>query len=301
VISSRLLFPAAVGVITAAALWGADSGWPLPLAFAAVLPAFYLAVALAERRWPYRRAWTRPQGDVGTDVAHLVVSGLGVFELVRLTVYGAAFAAAAWLAARTGGGLWPLHWPLLAQLALALLVAEFGHYWFHRLTHERPRLWRVHAAHHSAPRLYWLNATRFHPLDLFALLALQTAPLLVLGADERVMLAYGLFTGMYGQLQHANVALDSGPLRWLFSTPELHRWHHSRVPAEGNTNYGAVLSTWDLLFGSYFWPRDRHFTGPVGLHDLPAFPQTYLGQLASPLRWPVAADPAARDPTRPRW
>ena len=35
-------------------------------------------------------------------------------------------------------------------------------------------MWRVHAAHHSAPRLYWLNATRFHPFDLFGLIVCQT-------------------------------------------------------------------------------------------------------------------------------
>ena len=35
------------------------------------------------------------------------------------------------------------------------------------MMHEVPWLWRFHATHHSAPRLYWLNAGRFHPLDLF--------------------------------------------------------------------------------------------------------------------------------------
>ena len=56
---------------------------------------------------------------------------------------------------------------LLAQLPLALVVAELVEYSFHRLMHEVPWLWRFHATHHSAPRLYWLNAARFHPIDLF--------------------------------------------------------------------------------------------------------------------------------------
>ncbi len=46
-----------------------------------------------------------------------------------------------------------------------MIVSEFGSYWAHRLMHERPLLWRLHAVHHSAERLYWLNAGRFHPLD----------------------------------------------------------------------------------------------------------------------------------------
>ena len=282
----RIVFPAFVLVITAGSVWGARSGLPQAVLFPAVFAALYAAIAVAEWRLPYRHEWNRPQGDVVTDAAHLVFTGIGSNELVRVTFYGAAVTGAAWLAERTHGGVWPRHWPLPAQLALALLVAEFGHYWFHRLSHENALVWRVHAVHHSALRLYWLNATRFHPLDLFALIACQTVPLIVLGADAAALTAYGLFTGAYGQLQHCNIAVASGPLRWLFSTPELHRWHHSDDPAEGNSNYGAVLSTWDLLFGTFFWPRDRRFTGPVGLRGLPGFPQRYLRQLLSPFRWP---------------
>ena len=285
---SVLFFPAYVAIITLVALVAPSIGLPEPLLFAGTFTVLYAAIAIAERRLPYRREWNHPQGDVGTDVAHLFISGMGSNALVQATVAGVAFAAAAWLSRRLGAPLWPNHWPLVGQLALALLVAEFGHYWFHRLSHENGVVWRVHAAHHSAPRLYWLNATRFHPLDLFALISCQTPPLILLGAGAPVLLAYGLFTGAYGQLQHCNIAVRTGPLRFLFATPELHRWHHSTDPREGNSNYGAVLSAWDLLFGTFFFPADRTFTGPVGLHDLPRFPQTYLGQLLSPFRWGAA-------------
>ena len=178
--------------------------------------------------------------------------------------------------------------PSWSSWLVLLVLGDLCYYWFHRLSHENGLVWRVHAAHHSAPRLYWLNATRFHPLDLFALITCQTAPLILLGAGPPTLLAYGLFTGAYGQLQHCNVAVRTGPLRFLFATPEIHRWHHSTDPREGNNNYGAVLSTWDLLFGTFFYPGDRAFTGPVGLHDLPNFPRGYLGQLLSPIRWRAA-------------
>ena len=285
---SLLFFPAYVAVITATALAAPSLRLPEPLLFAGAFGVLYAVIAIAERRLPHRREWNEAQGDVGTDVAHLVISGMGTNAVVQATVYGLAFAGAAWLSRRVGAPLWPTQWPLPAQLALALLVAELGHYWFHRLSHENALVWRVHAAHHSAPRLYWLNATRFHPLDLFALITCQTAPLILLGAGPEALLAYGLFTGAYGQLQHCNVAVRTGPLRFLFATPEIHRWHHSTDPREGNSNYGAVLSGWDLLFGTFFFPPDRAFAGPVGLHDLPGFPRDYLGQLLSPIRWPAA-------------
>jgi sterol desaturase/sphingolipid hydroxylase (fatty acid hydroxylase superfamily) len=246
---------------------------------------FYPVVALLERVFPHRAEWSRARGDVRTDATHLVLTGPLTSALFDATLRGAAVGAGAALAARFGTGLWPDHWPILGQLGLAVLVAELGHYGFHRLSHEHALVWRVHAVHHSAPRLYWLNATRFHPLDLFALIACQTLPLLALGIEARAMLAYTLFQIVYGQLQHANVELRTGWLDRVFSTPGLHRYHHSTDPREGNRNYGAILSVWDSAFGTYLRPTGRGFAGPIGLGALPSFPAGYLGQLAAPFRW----------------
>jgi sterol desaturase/sphingolipid hydroxylase (fatty acid hydroxylase superfamily) len=191
------------------------------------------------------------------------------------------------LAASLGTNLWPAGAPLVAQIFLAILIAELGHYWFHRVSHERPLVWRLHATHHSSKRLYWGNATRFHPFDLFALISLQSVPLLLLGIPESTFLGYSLFASVYGQLQHANIRLSTPRwLDWVFSSPGLHRWHHSPDPGEGNHNYGAILSSWDLVFGTFFRPCERTFGGKVGLSGLPEFPTRYVAQLASPFRWP---------------
>jgi len=295
-VASLAIFPALLGLIGTAALLaprydvGAALGLPpdpnQPLTFVVVLAGLYGLIALAERWLPHRREWLRAQGDQRTDVGHLVLNGLVTSRLAGSVAYALGIAASMWLATRVGLRLWPRYWPMVAQLALALAVAELGHYWFHRLSHERALIWRVHAAHHSAPRLYWLNATRFHPFDLFALIVCQTGPLLLLGADASVLVAYGLFSGAYGQLQHGNIDVRTGALRYVFSTPEAHRWHHSTDRREGNSNYGAVLSIWDWLFGTFFYPHRRRFSGPVGLGDMPDFPAGLLAQLATPFRWP---------------
>ncbi len=251
----------------------------------ASLALFYPVVAQLERWLPHRREWRRPQGDVRTDVLHLIFTGVAANALFAATLLGAFIAAGAWLAGRVGFPLWPLAWHPIAQLALAIVLAELGHYVYHRISHECAWVWPLHAAHHSAPRLYWLNATRFNILDLFLLLALQTLPLIVLGADRAAFLSYTVFAAVYGQLQHCNVALRTGPLDWIFSTPGLHRWHHSLESREGNHNYGAIVSVWDLLFRSFWRPWGREFAGPVGIASLPRFPAGYLGQQLSPFRW----------------
>jgi ornithine lipid hydroxylase len=293
---ARLLFPGLVVAMGAFAVsaptWSLAERWGLPataedaLLTAVVATLFYLVITLLERWRPHRDDWARPHGDVTADVLHLTFTGPGTSALFDATVRGAAVGGGAWLAARLGAPIWPTSWPAPLQLVLAISVAELGHYAFHRLSHERPLVWRLHATHHSAPRLYWMNATRFHPLDLFLLFVCQTTPLLVLGADRRAFLSYVLFSAVYGQLQHCNAEMPTGRvLDAVLSSPGVHRWHHSRDSREGNHNYAAIVNLWDHLFGTYFRPRDRSFAGPVGIEGASAFPHGYLGQLASPLRW----------------
>jgi len=294
-IAAVALFPLLVVAMTAFAVVASTLDLATPLGVAAALnPSllllcgvllFYPTVALLERLSPYRAEWNRSQGDTRTDALYLIFSGPSASALFEATLRGVAVGAAAWLTSRLGFSFWPAEWPAVAQLWLAIGVAEFGHYWFHRISHENAWVWRLHATHHSAERLYWLNATRFHPLDLFSLLAFQTVPLILVGATPRAILMYSLFSAVYGQLQHANVQLRTGPLDWLFATPGLHRFHHSTDPREGNANYGAIVIAWDLVFGSFFRPKGRDFAGPVGIAALPHFPRGWLAQLASPFRW----------------
>jgi sterol desaturase/sphingolipid hydroxylase (fatty acid hydroxylase superfamily) len=283
------LFPI---LVTALATWAViGATWnvtarfnPSLLIFGTILVAYPL-LALLEHLMPYRPEWNRAQGDTRADVLHLLITGPGASSLHEALVHGTFATAGVWLAGRLGGGIWPVGWPAPAQLGLALLVSEFGHYWFHRFSHEQALVWRLHATHHSALRLYWLNATRFHPLDLLCLMTCQSAPLFLLGAPQQTLLMYALFSVVYGQIQHCNVALRTPRVvDWVFSTPGVHRWHHSTDPREGNNNYGAIFSLWDHVFRSFFRPRDPFAEG-VGLADMPAFPRDYLGQLASPFRW----------------
>lgn len=307
-IAAAALFPLLVAAMTAFAVRAStlDLATPLGVAPAAnpgllvllAIAIFYPLVAILERLWPHRPEWNEAHGDVPADALYLLVSSPLAQAVFEATLRGGAVAAAAWLTSRFGFSPWPASWPPLAQLFLAIGVAEFGHYWFHRISHENPWVWRLHATHHSAQRLYWLNATRFHPLDLLALLAFQTVPLILAGATPRAILMYSLFAAVYGQLQHANVQLRTGPLDWLFATPGLHRFHHSTDPHEGNANYGAILIGWDLVFRSFFRPRGRDFDGPVGIAAMPHFPRGWLAQLASPFRWREIATPARGESAR---
>jgi sterol desaturase/sphingolipid hydroxylase (fatty acid hydroxylase superfamily) len=245
----------------------------------------YFVIAGLERFFYWQKGWLHSQGDLKVDVVHLLVSGLFTTRMLEIPIRLGAIAAAAWLASRTGGSLWPTEWSLWLQLPLALVFGEFFLYWIHRLTHEYDLLWRFHAMHHSAPRLYFLNAVRFHPVDIAFSTFSPMIPLILVGADDRVIALFGLVSAVHGLFQHANLVLRLGPLNWFFSMAELHRWHHSRLLEESNTNFGQNLIVWDIVFGTRFLPEDREPPSDIGIAGLPAFPMDYWGQLMSPLRW----------------
>ena len=255
------------------------------LALVVTQAAAAVAIVVAERLLAFKPAWNRSHGDVATDAAHALVSGIGTTRLVRPLAQAVGVVGAGALARTVGIPLWPDAWPLTAQLALALVIGELPQYWLHRWQHQHDVLWRFHATHHSAPRLYWLNAARFHPVDLGLLYAVGYIPLIVLGCPQAVIMLFTLFDGVFGMLQHSNIDARLGPLNWVFSMAEPHRWHHSCTVAEANTNYGSNLIVWDLVFGTFFLPRDRQPPSTIGIGSMPAFPSRYLDQLASPFRW----------------
>ena len=49
--------------------------------------------------------------------------------------------------------------PLPLRVILYFVLADFGHYWVHRLIHTQ-YLWRVHKWHHSPTYMYWLGGVR---------------------------------------------------------------------------------------------------------------------------------------------
>jgi len=294
------VFPVVMTVCVGLSLTMIDRGASLVAALLAPMALGYALVILGERLYPYVPDWNRSHDDVATDAAwwlSINATGLALRPLAALV----AVPLGAWLSERLGSGLWPADWPLLGQLVLALVVVEFFQYWPHRWMHELDFLWRFHATHHSAPRLYWLNAARFHVVDIALVNLGLTIPLGILGADARVLTLWLVAGTVHGLFQHSNMQIRCGPLNWIFSMAELHRWHHSRTERESNTNYGQNLIVWDIVFGSRFLPKGRLPPADIGIAGLSAFPMTWWQQLLAPFHWSgiKRASAATHAPPRP--
>lgn len=257
----------ALAVLASLASFGYARASGASLELAAIAPAVLtlLAALLAERSMPYRAQWARPRGDVGTDLASAAL----LFVLVDPLLKWLAPLAVALLPPLP---LFPVQSPFVLQVALATLLAEFGHYWSHRLHHARPALWWLHALHHGSERLYALNNFRIHPLNYALNYALGMLPLFLIGVPREVVLAYLALTLPVLMTQHANLPLRSGWLNYVFSTNEVHRWHHSARAGEGDSNFGRALVIWDQLFGTFRYRPQRNDPARIGLYAGSRYP-----------------------------
>ena len=168
--------------------------------------------------------------------------------------------------------------PFAAQVAASVLLGDVAVYFFHRACHRFDWLWRIHAVHHSAERLDWLAAHREHPLDGLLTSLAGNLPAFLLGFRPAAIVPFLVFRGVWAVLVHANVRIPLGPFKWLLGAPQLHHWHHARVPR--TTHNFANLAPWiDVVFGTH------HDPGPDAVYPMGADvpPRTYVGHLLAPL------------------
>ena len=274
---SYLIYPSVVSLAVGLYAFASSHGVSLASgAFGAVLLGALL-IAVFEQLIPYQLKWRpRPQ-DVKDDLLYTALIQIAIPRLL-------GFIIVVYLANRVGqaapfAGIWPREWPIAAQACLLIISADFMRYWLHRLSHTAPILWRLHAVHHSTDRLYWLNTSRFHPFEKILQFMLDSLPFILMGVDPQVIGFWFVLYSVNGFFQHSNIRLNFGPLSGIFSTAELHRWHHSRIPAESNSNYANVFILWDRLFGTYFRPARE--VGTLGLLN-PDYPMGIVQQMKAP-------------------
>jgi len=284
----RWLASAAFGFVLAAALLG---GHKVPVAdFPDHVPyvgldwlildllGSGLLFIFIEKLFPLRKDQPIFRAEWQTDLYYFIVNHL-VIGFILLTTNLLVFRFFGW-AVKDGVQGWIAALPLPVGLLLILLVADLVQYWTHRAYHEVPALWRLHAVHHSAKSMDWLCGSRQHILELLLTRTLILAPIYVLGFSKEVIDAYIVVVGLQAVLNHCNVNIRLGPLRYLIVTPNFHHWHHSQDTEAIDKNYAAHFAFLDHLFGTAVqsdrtWPDRYGVKGdymPEGFWRQVAFP-----------------------------
>jgi ornithine lipid hydroxylase len=243
-----------------------------------------LILAPLDRLMPWSRNWL-DRDDSGTDVLMILSMAFWNPLVTAVSVFLTAWLVG-WIHTQlppdTIRSFWPTALHPILQVCLLLVVMDFFRYWYHRWMHENAFLWRWHAVHHSSLRLYWFNGVRFHFLEVLTTLVIWVVPFTLIQAPAGIVFVAGMVSDLIGKFQHTNVDVKLGPLEYVFSGPDNHRYHHSKNIAEGNKNYGGDIILWDHLFGTFHLPKGQRPSDDIGVGGIPDFPQSWLGLTLAP-------------------
>ena len=215
-----------------------------------------------------------------TDIKYFMFSHLGIQLLAFFTIIPAQVLFNQWINPQ-------LHQvvssqPLTLQFIEILLIIDFFSYWIHRSMHKIPRLWRIHAVHHSSLQMDWLASSRVHVSELIVNRFVGYIPLLFLGFSPAATYAYLVFISFHAIFIHANVRFRFPYVRWVIATPEFHHWHHSSEDEALDKNFAAFLPIYDVIFKTAHMPD--HLPQRYGTTSGTKVPEGFVDQLVYPFK-----------------
>lgn len=216
-----------------------------------VLLTFLLLSMVTLSLRPMRRAaFQRRASDWMLDATGLIAQGILIPLLQTTLIYSALYLLAPEL--KGGLGLSPP-----AAFLLNFVVVDYLYYWNHRWLHSR-RLWSTHATHHTAETMdVFITSRNTLWTSLLIVYVWSNGLFLFLLHEPAAFLLAASLTASLDLWRHTRFSprpdsmLHRG-LRWLLITPHEHAWHHSRT--QFGCNFGANLSLWDRLHGTWFSP-----------------------------------------------
>jgi len=171
----------------------------------------------------------------------------------------------------------------IVQLLLFFVVLDFVQWFTHVLLHRFEIFWRFHKVHHTVKEMGFAAHLRYHWMENVLYKPLKTFAVMILGGfepDQAYIIHFITIT--IGHLNHSNIKLTWGPLKYVINNPVMHLYHHAYTLPEGRygVNYGISLSLWDYIFGTHYVPEDSG-TIELGFEGDDQFPKDFVGQLTS--------------------
>jgi sterol desaturase/sphingolipid hydroxylase (fatty acid hydroxylase superfamily) len=176
--------------------------------------------------------------------------------------------------------------PWWVQLLIIFVLRDFMQWSIHRLLHNVGWMWEFHKVHHSTEVMGFAALMRYHFMEHFFYRSLEYIPLAMMGFGISDFFIVHIFTLVTGQLGHANLKINLGPLKYILNGPQMHLWHHSKefpTSHPKGINFGITLSVWDYLFKTNYQPFDDENL-PVGLSDGDGLPSDFVGQMLHPFK-----------------
>lgn len=171
--------------------------------------------------------------------------------------------------------------PEWLRILVFFLLYDFIQWTVHNLLHRIPFLWRFHRVHHSVTEMGFAAHLRYHFMEniIYRLFLFTFLSYLLHFKLPNLFWLYAATT-LIGHLNHANLALPYGPLKYILNNQRLHIWHHAKsLPTSHpqGMNFAISLSIWDYLFGTLYMPYDGRDI-ELGFKDVENFPTDFIHQ-----------------------
>jgi len=243
------------------------------------LAAVSLACLIAERVAPWRKGQRLWRKQFGQDIFWLVFNG-HLAAIVFVSIFRAINASLDVgfdsLFRRDPNELqFIAAFNLTAQVAIVLVIADLTEWLVHNALHRVNFLWGFHRVHHSIRIMDWIGNFRFHWAELIVYKTVKYLPVAVLGARWEAMLAVAVISTTIGHLNHSNLNISWGPLRYIINSPRMHIWHHDKkLRGTAGVNFAVVFSLWDWLFGTAYMPRQALQPVEIGFQGMERTPSS---------------------------
>lgn len=179
-------------------------------------------------------------------VIHLIIHTFLALLIIKLSD---------WCKAEDFGLIYWTNAGILGTIIISFLVLDFFGGWLvHFIEHKIPFLWRFHIIHHSDSNVDVTTGLRHHPIEsvlrgIFFLIAI-----FISGASMYAVMIFQTILVVSTAFTHANIQLPkwlNKSIDWLLVSPGMHKVHHHFKQPYTDSNYGAILSIWDRMLGSF--------------------------------------------------
>ncbi len=147
-----------------------------------------------------------------------------------------------------------LQLPFWLKLIFGVALFDMTSYWFHRLAHKVPLLWRLHRVHHSDTSMDSSTFFRGHPIEIAVFGIASILAVALFGMDLLTFGFYILTFTLFAFLEHTNLTFPAWldkTLGKIFVTPNFHKVHHERDQFYTDSNFSDIFIIWDRIFGTF--------------------------------------------------
>lgn len=176
--------------------------------------------------------------------------------------------------------------PIWARFGILFILADFIQWSVHVTLHKVHWMWQFHKVHHSVTEMGFAAHLRYHWMENVFYKSALYIPLTMVGFGLNDLFLLHAFNILIGHINHSNMNITYGPLKYIFNNPAMHIWHHVKnVPDSHPTgiNFGITLSIWDYIFGTAHIPHSGRDI-ELGFDEIEKYPEGFGGQSIEPFR-----------------